>query len=265
MSDWIRVERDAHVAVLTLDRQQRKNAMHDAIWRGLRETAESLAADPPRALVVTGAGGHFSSGMDLAMDNPLVMRLMPLIQGGDEQGLRELIAELQSTMSAFADFPVPVIAAVEGACIGGGLEWALACDLIVASDTAVFALPETRYGMIPDVGGSTRLSRRVGRARATDLILTGRQIGIDEAERWGLVDRRTAAGEALTTAKSLALAICKGSPAATREALTVLKDLENNDPSLAREQAAGCRTLLSGEVLEGVTAFASKRAPKWAP
>jgi enoyl-CoA hydratase/carnithine racemase len=265
VSECVRVQRDPHVTVVTLHRPERRNAMHDTAWRTLREVAEALADDPPRTLVVTGAGGHFSSGMDLAPDNPLVRRLLPLIQGRDEDGLHQLIAELQATMNAYADFPVPVIAAVEGACIGGGLEWALACDLIVASETASFAMPETRYGMIPDVGGSTRLTRRLGRSRAADMILTGRTVTIDEAERWGLVDRRVPAGEALTRARELAREICQGSPTATREALTVLEDLEHNEPSFAREQTAGCRALLSGEVFEGIAAFGARRKPEWAP
>lgn len=265
MSDWITVERDDHIAVLTLDRRERRNAMHDAVWRDLRQVARELAANAPRVLIVTGAGGHFSAGMDLSPSNPVLFRLLPMIQGKDDQGLLALIAELQSTMNAFAEFPVPVIAAVEGAVVGAGLEWALACDLIVAGEGAFFSLPETRYGMVPDVGGSTRLARRVGVARASDLVLTGRKVAIEEAWRWGLVDRRCAAGESLRHARELALEICHGAPAATREALTVLKDLEPNEASLTRERAAGTRALLSGEILEGVAAYADKRAPKWAP
>lgn len=265
MSDCVRVARDPHMTVVTLDRQHRRNAMHDGAWRDLREVAEDLAQQPPRVLIVTGAGDHFSSGMDLSPDNPLIHRLMPLVQGRDEAGLQKLIAELQATMNAYADFPAPVIAAVEGSCIGGGLEWALSCDLIVASETATFALPETRYGMIPDVGGTTRLTRRIGRSRATDLILTGRTIDSEAAERWGLIDHRVAAGEALERARALASQICQGAPTATREVLTVLEDLEHNEPSLAREQAAGCRALLSGEVFEGIAAFGERRRPGWAP
>ncbi|MCO4746667.1 MAG: enoyl-CoA hydratase/isomerase family protein [Proteobacteria bacterium] len=264
MSDWISVTHDGPIATLTLDRQARRNAMNSAVWTDLRDVAHGLAASPPRVLIVTGAGGHFSSGMDLSADNPLLMRLLPLIQKRDEQGLTQLIAELQETMNAYADFPVPVIAAVEGACAGSGLEWALSCDLIVAAEGAFFSLPETRHGMVPDVGGTTRLTRRVGQARASDLILTGRNLSLDEAETWGLVDRRVPEGTALKAATELAKQICLSAPTATEQALTVLKDLENNDPSLARERAAGTRALISGEVLEGFAAFGEKRAPKWA-
>lgn len=265
MSNWISVAHNGPLAVLTLDRQKRRNAMHSEVWTDLRDVALELAQAPPRVLIVTGAGGHFSSGMDLSMANPLLMRLLPSIQGRDGQALQVLIAELQETMNAYADFPVPVIAAVEGACAGSGLEWALSCDLIVADETAFFSLPETRHGMVPDVGGSTRLVGRVGRARASDLVLTGRRLAIDEAETWGLIDRRVPAGTALQAATELALQICRGAPSATKEALSVLKDTENNDPSLARERAAGTRALLSGEVLEGFAAFGEKRAPEWAP
>ena len=102
MARWIRVEPKDAITVLTLDRQARRNAMHAEVWQELEQVATELAASPPRVLVVTGAGGHFSAGMDLSMDNAIVHRLLPLIQSGDEAGLQELIADLQASMNALS-------------------------------------------------------------------------------------------------------------------------------------------------------------------
>lgn len=266
-SEHLHVDRDGDIAVITVDRQERRNAMHGPLWTAIREAGEALAAEPPRAVILTGAGPHFCAGMDLRPDNPLIMRLAPAVMGRDTDAMRALIGDLKACMNAIATLPCPVIAAVEGACLGGGLELALTADLRIAGTSARFTLPETRWGMVPDVGGTVRLSRLVGASRATDVILTGRQVLADEALAWGLVNRVVPDGQALAAAHDMVHQILRGSPAGTSAILPVLRRVQTlDDPeAFAAETEAGVQTLTSGEVMEGVAAFAQKRSPGWAP
>lgn len=260
--EHVRIEREGPLAILTLDRTARRNAMHAPMWEALREAASGLAADPPRAVVLTGAGGHFCAGMDLAPDNPLLGRVAMAVASGDAEALRTVIRELKATVDAVASIPVPVIAAVEGACLGGGLEVALAADLRVGGDTATFSLPETRWGMVPDVGGTVRLSRLVGRARAAQLALTAMSIGAEQAERWGLLNEVVDAGSALERAKEIGSQVARTAPTATRETLAVLRAWPG-DERFDDETEAGTRALLSGEVLEGIASFTERRKARW--
>lgn len=263
--EHLELQRDKGVAILTIRREGRRNALHGPLWSALREAAEMLSNDPPRVAILTGAGGHFSSGMDLGLDNPLLQRLAPAIVEKSERMLKELILELKEVPKAIAHIPCPVIAAIEGACAGGGMEIALACDLRVASTEAFFSLPETRVGMVPDVGGTVRSVRLLGRARATELILTGRRVGGEEAKSWGLVTRTCPPGQALQTARALASELMESAPMSTREVLRVLRSAAGLDDRTAfdLETEAGVSALLSAECMEGVAAFVEKRPPSW--
>lgn len=256
----ISVERDRGLTILTIQRPERRNALHGPLWTELGEVARALTADPPRVVILTGAGGHFSAGMDLKPDNPLIARLMPAIMGQDEPALLALIVELKAVVAALAAIPCPVIAAIDGACAGGGLEVALACDLRVASSEAFFSLPEARLGMMPDVGGTVRLIRTIGSARALDLALSGGRIDARTALSYGLVNRLAEQGDALPAAKAFAEELLTASPSATREVLALCR---STDPTLEAETAAGVRVLKSGEVAEGVAAFLERRLPRW--
>ena len=180
----------------------------------------------------------------------------------NEAALRGLIVELKETFEAIANIPAPTVAAIEGACTGGGLELALACDLRVAAKSAFMSLPETHVGLLPDVGGTVRLSRAIGRARATDIVLSGRRVTAPEALEWGLVNRVTADSEALGGARALVTALRSAAPICTRAILEVLR----NAPlcTFEAETNAGVRALLGAEAMEGVAAFKDKRPPAWA-
>jgi enoyl-CoA hydratase/carnithine racemase len=154
---------------------------------------------------------------------------------------------------------------VEGFALGGGCELALSCDLIIASDTAVFALPEVGVGVIPGGGGTQLLSRRIGLHRAADLIFTTRRVGADEAYAIGLADRRTGAGGAVAAARDLATTIAGKSPVALRNAKQALRtgfDLPIGD-GLEVEDRAWRNTAFSADRAEGVAAFVEKREPRW--
>lgn len=257
----LNVERDGDVVTLTIDRPQRRNALDGPLWTALKEAALALHAEPPRAVIVTGSAGHFCAGMDLKMDNPLVARLVPAVTSKDEGALRALIVELKGVVDAIASIPAPVVAAVEGACAGGGLEVALACDMRIAAEDAFFSLPETHIGMVPDVGGTVRVSRLAGAGRATELILSGRRLSAEEAETWGLVNRVVPKGTALESARAFVGELRAAGPACTRHILEVLRRVPG--PTFEQETEAGVRALTSGEAVEGAMAFVEKRPPKW--
>jgi enoyl-CoA hydratase/carnithine racemase len=263
--ELVRIERDGALARLVLDRPERKNALHEPMWQALADRCGELASDPPRAVIVTGAGPLFSAGMDLYPDNPLTARLLPAVVGKDKAALRQLIVELKGIVHALSQLPCPTLAAVEGVCFGAGLEIALACDMRVVSRSARLALQETRFGMVPDLGGIVRLARTVGRSRATELILTTREMDAEEALRIGLADRIAEPGQAVAVASEIALRIAENAPTATRETLRVLRavpELTDAD-AFDRETNAGVLTLSSGEVVQGVEAFAMKKKPVW--
>jgi enoyl-CoA hydratase len=254
------VDRTSGVVTLTLQRPERRNALNGPMWSAIGEEARKLHADPPRAVIVTGAEGHFCSGMDLKPDNPIVARLAPRAASDDLSGFRSLIVELKGELEALSTIPCPVVAAIEGACAGSGLELALACDLRVAAQDAFFSLPEARAGMMPDVGGTVRLSRVVGRSRAMELILTNGRVDAPTAHAWGLVNRLASKGGALDAARAFVTELMSSGPTATREILALLR---RPGATFEEETEAGARVLASGEVHEGLAAFSGKRAPKW--
>lgn len=267
MIEELKLSEEDGLSTLTIHRPKRRNALHGPLWSGLREVALAIAAEAPRALIITGHGEHFCAGMDLNPDNPLVMRLLSEIGVDKEERLIQLIEELKSTFEAIQKISCPVIAAIEGACVGGGLELALACDIRIASETAFFSLPETRFGMVPDLGGTVRLAQTIGTAQAAEIILSAKTIDANEALQLGLINRVVSAGSALQTSQTLAKAIRGNSPAANRAALGVLRALHQMDESAAlrAETEAGAKALRSLEVMEGVQAFMEKRAPRWKP
>jgi len=256
---------DAGIAILTLNRPERRNAIAAGIWEQFRARLAAAADLPLRALVVTGAGGCFSAGLDLKPDNPLLARVLPIVGRRDADGARALVEELKGVCDLLAAFPAPTVAAIEGACVGLGLELALACDLRVAASDARFSLPELRLGMVADLGGTVRLGRLVGPGKAALLALTGCSWSGTEAEHHGLVERLCAPGQALEQARTLGAELRAAAPCAVRGALQVLRatpDLDLQD-ALALETEAGANALLSGELLEALAARQGRRAPAW--
>ncbi len=195
----VRVERrDDGVAVVTLD-NPKVNALSAGVVAKLTEVGLALQADPPGAVVVTGGERIFAAGADI---NGFV--------GLGSSGARSLGADIQGAMDAIAGIPRIVIAAVSGYALGGGCELALACDIRIASEKAVFGQPEILLGLIPGAGGTQRLPRLVGPSRAKDLILSGRQVNADEAFRIGLADEVVPHEQLHERALSLAAEYARG-------------------------------------------------------
>jgi enoyl-CoA hydratase len=213
------------------------------------------AADEVRAVVVSGRGERaFCAGSHI----------------GEFEGLRGRVAEGKLLLEKLvyrqlAELPMPTIAAIEGDALGGGLELALCCDLRVASARARLGMPEVRLAVLPGSGGTQRLPRVVGPARAKELILTGRIISADEAERIGLVNQVVPAGEARATADALAEEIASRGPLAVREAKRLIDAAVDRDldAGLAAELDASQRIFATDDMVEGARAFFEKRDPEY--
>jgi len=201
MPEFVHVERgDDGVAVLRLDRPP-ANALSVAVLAEIAEAARGLTSDPPGAVVVTGGDKIFAAGADIAEF------------GGPEEAAH-IAGHFREAFDAVAAIPRMTIAAVAGYALGGGCELALACDMRVAADTATFGQPEVQLGIIPGAGGTQRLSRLVGPARAKDIILSGRRIKAGEALNIGLCDRIFPAAVLQAEASAMALSFATGAVAA---------------------------------------------------
>jgi len=248
--------------VIRIARPKRRNALDKAAWKGIRDAVEAAPA-AARAIVITGGTDVFSAGMDLKMDNPLLMEVGMAIGARDSNQIREIIVWLKNCLSALRETRIPTIAAIEGPCLGGGLEVALHCDVRVASDAAVFSMPEPRLGFVADVGGTTLLKRLVGPGKASWMITSGRRIDIDHAERWGLIEQRCSPGQALSEALALAHDMAQAAPVAMAASLELLRALPDGD--FDRETEAGMQPLMAGEAMESMTARMERRKPSWCP
>ena len=246
------VERAGRTLVITIDRPGARNALD-------RDAAEQVAAaldllDADRDLtvgVLTGAGGTFSSGMDLKAF--LATGDRPEIAGRGLAGL---------TLTPPAK---PLLAAVEGFALAGGCELALACDVVVAADNAIFGLPEVKRGLIAGSGGLLRLPRRIPPGIAMEYALTGEQMSAVDAHRWGLVNRLTPPGEALEEACRLAGLIAANGPLAVKVTKQLITEAATETISGAwpRQNALLATVLASADAREGAAAFVGKRSPVW--
>jgi enoyl-CoA hydratase len=242
------------VALVTLDRPEALNALSFDLLDELAEALESLDADPScRAVVITGAGDRaFAAGADI----------------------RELADQTPTSLAAGGRFDawdriaaigLPLIAAVRGFALGGGCELAMACDMIVAAEDASFGQPEIRLGVMPGAGGTQRLTRAIGKARAMELILTGRTMTAQEADALGLITRVVPAEATLGAALELAARIAAMPTLAVRAAKSAILDAAERSLSdgLANEREAFFRLFDTADQAEGMAAFIQKRPPVW--
>jgi enoyl-CoA hydratase/carnithine racemase len=242
---------------VVLNRPDKRNALNAELILGIRAALEAAAADRDvRCVVVSGAGPLFSSGMDLAALATVA---------ADPERLREVRRPILDTWNLLEEMAKPTICQVHGACIGGAMELALACDLRVMAADALIGMPETRVGIIPDAGGSSRLPAVVGLGRAKELVMTGRMIDGIEAERIGLVNRVAPADELDAETEALVAELLACAPIAVGYAKRVLDAAAK--PALAATlehevtvQAICART---EDFAEGARAFAEKRQPSF--
>ncbi len=246
-----------HVATVTLRRPEALNAISSAVADELAGAVLQAAANADAWVVVLAAEGDraFCVGADLKERNRL-----------DDAGWMGNRIYMRAMFESIRSLPQPSIASVFGYALGGGFELALSCDLVVASEDAVFGLPETRVGIVPGGGGTQLLARRIGPSRAKDLIFTGRRVSASEAFDLGLVERvveREALGQATA---ELAAEIRRSSPVGVREAKSAIDRALG--VSLAEgidlEELAWRRAVASEDRREGIAAFNDKREPRWA-
>jgi enoyl-CoA hydratase/carnithine racemase len=251
----VRLSRHGSVAVLTIDRESRRNALSRKTLFELGRFGRELVKDEEvRAIVVTGAGDKvFCAGADLKER-----------QGMGNEDVRVQVGLYRSELGVLDRSPKPVIAALNGAALGGGLELALVCDMRVATTNAQLGLPETTLGIIPGAGGTQRLPRIVGDARAKEMILLGRPIDAKTALAWGLVNRIVPDGVALLDdVLSWIGPISNGAPIAQASALAAIDDSFEltMEQGLAVERIHYDEVLRSEDRLEALRAFAEKRKP----
>ncbi|GLF94291.1 enoyl-CoA hydratase/isomerase family protein [Streptomyces yaizuensis] len=252
--EYVLVRSHGHVAELVLDRPAAMNAVSTAMARSITAATAALAADPAvRVTVLTSSGDRaFCVGADLKERNSF--------------SDAELLRQRPVTRAAYTgvlELPMPAIAAVHGFALGGGFELALACDVIVGDATTVVGLPEVSVGVLPGGGGTQLLPRRVGSARAAELIFTARRVAAKEAGELGLVDQL--AEDARTEALALAARMAGNSPVGLRAAKRALRLGQGLDlrSGLEVEDAAWRSVAFSGDRAEGVAAFNEKRKPQW--
>lgn len=258
MTESLRIERRGRVLEITLDRP-RVNAIDNGMSRALGQLfCEFRDDDDLLCAIITGAGDRiFSAGWDLKA----------AVDGAHEDD--DLGPGGFAGLTEIWDLYKPVIAAVNGIAVGGGVELALACDLIVAAEGATFSLPETAVGVVADAGGLQRLPRRIPRNIAFDMLLTGRKMTMAEAARWGLVNYVVPAEEVLPRARELADTIVEGAPLsiqATKELLRGTDGMSEHEAFEAigrREFPIHRQMLQSEDHAEGPRAFVEKRRPVW--
>ncbi len=231
------LEVESGVAVATLNHPEKANAFDGEMWLALEEAAAAIRLnDEVRAVVITGAGSAFCGGLDLklAASEGISLGSRTLRDG------YESLSYLSGVFTLFEKLPVPVIAAINGGCIGLGMELALACDIRLAADDAVFSIPEVVFGLVPDCGGTQRLPRLIGPAMAGELIYTGRKFDAAEALRIGLVNHIYARANVLGEAKTMAAEIAAHRAGAVQASKRCLKMAMNStlDSGLNYETAS---------------------------
>jgi len=251
MAEPVLTEVSDGVGVVTINRPEARNAVNGAVARGIAAAVDELdgRADV-RVLILTGAGGTFSAGMDL---KGFLAGDAPVVEG---RGFGGIVEQPPAK---------PVIAAVEGYALAGGFELALSCDLVVASETARFGLPEVRRGLVAAAGGLLRLPRRIPYHLAMEIALTGEHYPARRLAEAGLVNQVVPEGEALAGATELARRVAQGAPlalAATKRVIAQAADWDSGE-AFARQSEIINPVFGSADAMEGALAFAEKRPPSW--
>ncbi|CAN6232699.1 unnamed protein product [Urochloa humidicola] len=246
---------DSGILELRLERPEVKNAINWDVMRRLRSAIEKIQADATAKIVLVASSvpGAFCAGADLKERG---------LMSSSEVG--EYARSLRSTFTSFEALPIPTVAVIEGAALGGGLELALSCDLRICGENAELGLPETGLAIIPGAGGTQRLPRIVGGSRAKELIFTGRRCGAAEAVRMGLANYCVPAGEAYQKALDIAREITQKGPLGIRMAKKAInRGMEVPDMSSALAVEGECyeQLLHTQDRLEALAAFAEKRKP----
>ena len=253
MPEYCSIEKDNHIMTVTLERPDRLNALHPPANAELGEVFDEFANDDDMwVAIITGRGRGFSAGNDLRYQ----------AEGGERVPMPRGFAGLTSRF----DLQKPVIAAVNGVSMGGGFEIALACDLIIASEKALFALPEPKVGLAALAGGLNRLPRQIGSKRALGMILTGRHVSAEEGLALGFVNEVVPHDDLMNAAKRWANDICQCAPLSIRASKDVVYrslDCASLEASMKVRYESVQAMTKSEDFIEGPKAFSEKRPPNW--
>lgn len=258
MSDLVKTEKRGSIMEIVLNRPEKRNAINSDMYAAINTAVnEANKLSDVRAVLIRGAGVAFSAGIDYTD----FLRL-PEEYGPDwQQRMRKITDDFQRVLTNLERLELPVIALLHGYCLGLAMELALACDIRIAAAGTKLGLPETLLGMIPDVGGTTRLVRLVGPAKAKELIFTGRQFPADLAERWGIVNQVVPPDELLAAGDILAGEIGQAAPLAVGMAKRVIDGLADIDRGLMLEGWAQSQLFSSEDFMEGIQAKMMRRKP----
>lgn len=253
MTEYCLVEKNDHIMTVRINRPDRLNALHPPANAELGEVFDDFAADDDMwVAIITGEGRGFSAGNDLRYQ----------AEGGERVPTPTGFAGLTSRFN----LTKPVIAAVNGVAMGGGFEIALACDLIIASEKALFALPEPKVGLAALAGGLNRLPRQIGSKRALGMILTGRHVSAEEGKELGFVNDVVPHDELMQAATSWASQIAQCAPLSIRASKDVVYkslDCASLEESMTAKYESVTNMVKSQDFIEGPKAFAEKRPPNW--
>ena len=253
MSDYIILEKDKATAIITISREKALNALNSQVIDELSQAIDAVKADKDiRALIITGAGRAFVAGADIGVQSVFDVR------EGRQWGRRG-----SAVFREIELLQIPTIAAVGGFALGGGCELALSCDMIVADEKAKFGQPEVSLGITPGFSGTQRLPRRIGTAKAKEMIFTGRMIDAYEADRIGLINKIAEPGKLMDEAKALAESCIKNAPAALRYAKACIdRGMQTDiDTGIAIENELFAMCFATEDQKEGMKAFLEKRKP----
>lgn len=260
MSELIITEIREAIFEIRLNRPDKRNAMSMAMMREL-DTAVATANRTPniRAVLIRGEGAVFSAGVDVTNLLMLAEEYGPHWQ----TRMRRITDDFQAVLTRLERLELPTIALLHGYCLGLALELALACDIRLAATGTQLGLPETRLGIIPDVGGTTRLTRLVGPGRAKELIFTGRHFSAQYAAQWGIINDVVPAEQLLSKGEALVAEISQAAPLAVGMAKRVIDGLADIDRGLQLEGWAQSQLFNSEDFMAGAQSFLMKKPPVW--
>ncbi len=262
----ILLERKNKIAVVTMNNGKKKNAFDESMFLALEEVTYRLQNDLPRVIVLTGGESQaFCAGFDISPDNQMVADCLATLGNNDIKPAKKLIDRMRKAVDGFISLPVPIIAAINGLAYGGGMEFAIRCDIRVMEQNAELCFSEVRLGLMPDWGGGVYLTRLVGSAIASDILLTARVINSEEALKIGLVNQVSNKGKSVDKALKIAEQIAQNGPKAVRGALAVIRQSQGMtlDKALEMEAELAINLIASGEFMYGVTAFMERKKPEF--
>jgi enoyl-CoA hydratase/carnithine racemase len=261
----LKIRIEGELAYIGLNRPEKRNAINQTMLREIPEALDEVDRPEIRAIIFYGEGQAFSAGIDFTSLTNDTGAQGASGGGPDMQRFRRFVHESQASLNRLELIEKPVIGALHGFVGGLGLELALACDARIAAVGSRLGMPEVRIGLVPDVGGTTRLTRTVGYARSKELIMTARMIGAEDAERIGLVNRVVAEGAQLAAAEELAREMARNAPLAVGLAKRIIDQGHGLDKMTFQELEvlAQSSLLMTEDFREGASALAQRRDPKF--